>query len=100
MSDSEKDFIKAFKKQVIQIAAAYGFILLFSGIGFYYTTTMNLENAKSERLEMNIRSNNIETRMNELNRRKIDKDDVIREFDEIKTLLINVNNKIDRRYGN
>ena len=96
MSDNEKSFIEHFRKQVINIAVAYGFILLFSGIGFYFTTSISLENAAEERLEIKSNSTAVEAQIYELNRIKIDKKDVVREFDEIKRLLINLDNKIER----
>jgi hypothetical protein len=96
MSDSEKSFIEHFRKQVINIAVAYGFVMLFSAVGFYYTTSTNLDNAAKERLEIKSNSTEVEAQIYELNRIKIDKKDVIREFDEIKGMLNNLDTKLER----
>ena len=85
MSDSEKSFIEAFKKQVIAVAVMYAFILVGVGIGFYYTTNSSIAMAEKERAEMKLQID-----------KKINKDDYIREVTEMKELLRDMNHKIDR----
>lgn len=96
MSESEKSFIKEFKKQVIAVAVIYAFMLIITSIGFYYTTNNSISNAEKERIEIKADALMIKSQIEILNEKKINKDDYIREITEMKVMLRELGVKIDR----
>lgn len=96
MSDSERTFIIEFKKQVIAIAVLYAFALVIVAVGFYYTTNNSITNAEKERKELKQETLIIKMQVDILKDSKINKEDYIREITEMKDLLRDLNNKLDR----
>lgn len=100
MSDQQMDFIKEFKKQLIIYAFIGISTILGTAVGFYYNTQNAIAQVIVEQRKIDARQFALEKEMIKLNDRKIDKTDYIRELDEVKTLLWDLNRKIDKAYGN
>ncbi len=89
MSEREKDFIKEFRKQVIGVFVGGVFIVLLTAVGFYFNTSYNIDSLSKGQSKL-------KSEVRELHYSKIDRQDYIREVDEMKTLLRDLNRKIDR----
>jgi hypothetical protein len=99
MSEEEKLFIRQFKKQLIVYAVIGIFTVAGTSVGFFYNTQFSIEKLTTEQLRLRERQSILESRYVEMGDRKIDKLDYIRELDEVKTLLRDMNQKIDKRNG-
>lgn len=99
MSENEQMFIKEFRKQIIGIFVAGVIMVIVTAIGFYYTTNNAINNLAQEQSTLKTKQDAMETMMFDLSRSKIDKSDYVREVDEMKQLLRDLNRKIDRITG-
>ena len=96
MSTTEATFIKELKKQVI-IALVGGLItVILTAVTFYFNTKHSLDKIYDRYEYIDSRQNILYQRIEYVNERKVDKDDVIREFNEIKQLIRDTNIKIDK----
>ena len=87
MSESEKDFINEFKKQVIAIFLLGLLTTATTALAFYYNTQSSIEMLKKEQLMNMQRQKAVEISVQHLHESKIDKDAYIREVDEMKALI-------------
>lgn len=97
MSESDKSFITIFKRQLIIALIAYALITVSSFVGFYYNTQNSVDNLKANQGTTNARLDLYEFKLETLSKEKINKSDYIREIDEIKQMLRDINQKLDRR---
>jgi len=75
------------------------FTVVGTSVGFYYNTKAAINDLTKEQVRLDDRQFQMEEKCIELNEKKIDKDDYIRELDEVKYLLRDMNQKIDKVYG-
>lgn len=99
MSDKETTFIEEFRRQLIVYALIGIITVVGTAVGFYYNTQNAIAQVIVEQRKIDARQFALEKEMIKLNDRKIDKTDYIRELDEVKTLLWDLNKKIDKVYG-
>ncbi len=108
MSDQEKNFINEFKKQIIRSLVIYAFAILAALIGMTLKShygavtiqkdhdTLKTQTEAETRVIIN-RLDRYDSRLIELHDRKIEKSDYVREIDEMKQMLRDINRKLDRR---
>jgi hypothetical protein len=95
MSDQEKTFFNEFRKkfiqQVIYIFLVGMIAIVGTSVGFYYNTQNDISRLQEQHQSMRNRQMYYETTL----QRKVEKDDYVREIDEVKALLRDINRKID-----
>ena len=96
MSTTEATFIKELKRQVIITLIGGLLTVVLTAVGFYFNTKHSLDKIYDRYEYIDNRQNLLYKRIEYVNERKVDKEDVIREFNEIKQLIRDTNIKIDR----
>jgi len=92
MSEEQTNFLELFKRQLIIYAVIGLLTVLSTSVGFYYNTRYALDGQRTELERMNKRQGAFEINL----QHKIDKGDYIREMDEVKQILREMESKIDR----
>ncbi len=106
MSESEKTFINEFRRQVIIIFVVTMATLASTGISFYYTTNNAIANISMAQtnlrdshiyLETQVYSKHslVDDKLAKIQHAKIEKEDYVREIDELKQLIRDLNRKVD-----
>ena len=87
MSEQEKKFIEAFKRQIIISFASLIFIVAGTSIGFYYNTINAMTQTSKDIETLKACSKESESEINELQRVKIDRAEYREDLNELKELI-------------
>ncbi len=96
MSEHEREFIAEFKKQIIIFIVIGVVTVVGTSVGFYFNTNSAIDSLHSGQRALEKKQTKSESMYQELKDSKIDKADYIREVDEMKVMLRELNNKLDR----
>ena len=100
MSEEEElyhsKFFKQLKQQVVIYAAIGLLTVAGTAIGFYYNTQNTISTIITNQNTIMGTQEEFKRDLNDLREKKIDKADYIREVDEVKTMLRNLEDKIDK----
>ncbi len=96
MSEQQQKFIDEFRKQIIAVFIFNVAIIFITAIGFYFNTNHGIQMLADEQTRQHDRQVILTHKVESIDRVKMEKDDYIREIDEIKTLLRNLDAKIDK----
>lgn len=96
MSEQEKKFIEAFKRQIIISFASLIFIVAGTSIGFYYNTINAITQTGKDIETLKVYSKESESEINELQRLKVDRVEYREDLIEIKDLIKEIRNDLKK----
>jgi putative Mn2+ efflux pump MntP len=100
MSNNESEFIKALKRWIATALLTFFGTMVIGAFTFYNVTGKEITEAQVRMQGIEARQRVTEAMQVRLDHEKINKSDYIREVDEMKMLLRELNNKIDKiHYG-
>jgi len=96
MGENESSFIESLKKQVIVFFVSSAFLIIGTAVGFYYNTSFGMQVLESKQAQLDIHNSEMQKKIYELDSKKIEKNDYIRETQELKEMIRDLSRKIEK----
>ena len=92
IEDFKSDLVKKIMAKIVGVLILFAISVAGTSVGFYYNTKNNIQNIQNDQAHMRIRQDQTDRAL----LLKVDKTDYVRELDEVKTILREIDRKIDR----